>query len=444
MSEPFLSTDLVPPSQQVPQDKETERAVLSCLLRDPELIPEAGSQLTEDAFYSPINRRIYQILANLYSEGGAVDAVVLMSELQKSGELNTLGGPQYVADLVDDLPMLASFPDYLKILGDLEALRNLITQISVIQTEAYSRESVTELAGKLADLGNQTLESRDKGGTSREWKEVAIDVMGTIEERMRGDHAPPGFPWFLEKMNQLTNGIKPKTVVVVAARPGCGKTALGLQQIDYVASQGIPCGILSTEMASEDLMFRALTGASGINGHKIERGYLTKGDFPQLTKALDKVCQLPIYVDDRPYPTLEEIETVIRKWVKDHGVKLVLIDYLQILKPPKDSWSKEDQVARLSGGLLRIAKRLGIAIILLSQLNRGAGEDKRPSLDRLRDSGSIEQDAHGVVLLHPDPERDDEEDEYDVEIIIGKWRNGRTGIVDAIFRKPVTRFEEGA
>jgi replicative DNA helicase len=302
----------------------------------------------------------------MYADGGIIDPVLLMSGLRNQEAFEEVGGARYVAELIDDLPMLSSFEQYCKSVRDKADYRKVIADAERVTMEAYeATEPATALAGKLADSANEILDRANTSSTSRSWGEVAAATMAIIEERYNGDHGTPGFPWPLRDLNELTNGIQKKKVTVIAARPGDGKTAFAGQVINHLASNGVSCGVCSTEMPAEDLMMRNFAAASGISSMKLERGLIGKTEFPILEKTADKVARLPIQVDDRASPTIEEIEVIARTWKRDHDLQVLAVDYLQILQGAKDSWSKEDKVSRLMAGLLRIAKKLDIAIILL-------------------------------------------------------------------------------
>lgn len=436
-----MSDDFLRP---MPCSNDAERAVLSCALQWPDCIGKILAQHGgERLFYIPANRVTWNALEKLHRERGEIDLITLTDELRRQGMLDQAGGPAHVAGLLDAVPSTQLLPQYLRSVSEDARRREIIMTCTQVATDAYNPSSKVEDLVQVLDNQTQAVfNAVSQSHTTRHINQVSLAAVDLIESRMKDGGKLPGLSFGIDKLDDMTNGMMPGNMIIIAARPSLGKTSLALTFGEHVARQGTPTLIFSAEMFAEALVTRMLSSNSGIDTLRLERGRIGKTEFPKLINAVASVSKLPIWIDDRANMRFIDIAVTLRRYVKDHGVKIGIIDYLQLLQLPGDAFSKEDAISRLSKGLMGLAKDLGIVLIVVAQLNRDpekrAGGKPKPS--DLRDSGQIEQDAHGILLIHTDS-REDESTIIDAEIIVGKWRGGQTGSVPVEFHRPITSFK---
>ena len=445
--------------RSMPLNADAERAALSCMLLDPsEIIPKAIEKMTNQFFYVPAHRIIYDTLLDLYKNrpGGTLDLVVLTTELSNKEQLEAVGGAQALADLLSDVPTTALFDDYAGFLKEKFILRRVIQDCTECVTGAYDGpESVADFLDtvekRVLKIRNET--EKEKG--IENMKAHVLSVIQQIQDAYEGKGETGGLMTGFDDIDKMTNGLHGGEMIVVAARPSMGKTSFVMNIVENIAIENdnpTPVAVFSLEMSSESLVQRVLCSRAKVQMQKLRGGFLAKSDLPKLMDAAGKLAQAPIWIDDTPSITINELQAKARRLHAEHGIRMIAIDYLQLLKAPDTAGrdGREKEVAEISGGIKGIAKELNIPVIVLAQLNRNPdGRGGKPRMSDLRESGSIEQDADLVgLLMRPEVYADDEEDREskwgEAEFIIAKQRNGPTGDVPLTFQKEFMRFENRA
>jgi len=444
--------------RSMPVDKDAERAVLSCMLKDPtNIIPLAENELKNSGFfYIPAHRIIFETIISLYrsKKGGQLDVILLNSELQDKELMDRVGGPKFVADLLDDVPTTAMFQPYVEVLKKKFILRRVITDCTRCVTEAYDHPE--NPATFLDGVEKTVLKIRDETENQSEIKDRKTSVMNvvqTLEQIMNGG-VSLGLMTGFKDIDKMTNGLHGGEMIVVAARPAMGKTSFVMNIVENVSirENPVPSAIFSLEMTAESLVQRLLCSRARVHMSKLRGGFLTKQDFPKLMKVAGEMAEAPIWIDDTPGLSINELRAKARRLKQQHNIGLIAIDYLQLLKAPDTAArdGREKEVAEISGGIKGIAKELNIPIIVLAQLNRNPdGRGGKPKMSDLRESGSIEQDADLVgLLMRPEyyAENQEQRDEQsgEAEFIIAKQRNGGVGEIALTFDKEFMRFGNAA
>ena len=421
----------------MPSDSNVEKATISCLLRDPRLMEEANLALTLEHFYCPSNQAIFREAQNMYAASGEIDFVLLSRQLQTEEGMTG----RTLAELADDIPTTRAFPQYIDILSDKLRRRELIISAEELSRRAYDEaEPILGTMEEMARVAERGINESMREVEFTDWDTVLANVCDKIEASFKQPGGElPGIPTGFPKLDEWTNGMQEGQLWVIGGRPGNGKTTAGFQIVQDVVRNNIPAAVFSAEMIDEELAARVISSLTGIGGLELMRGDFPGAKLPLLAKALKSQKGLPLYIDDRENMSLFDIEAGAHQLVKKHGVKVIMVDYIQLLREDKDSRSREDAIRRISAGLKAIAKKYRITVIALSQLNRGDGG--RPNLARLRDSGAIEQDANVILFIHND-DPEDAEPVTPVDFILAKCRGGRLGTIDMEFNKPVTTFQE--
>ena len=432
----------------IPRNDDAEKCLLSCLVQWQDLIDQIACHPDPaDLFYTPRHKVTFEQLAHLraaYPQG--FDLTILTSTLTDSGKLEAAGGGTFLADLLTSADTHILFDHYLEICDEKRKRRSLLNAIKTTQSalsspDASSGVVTAELIQKL----NQ-IDSGAKEGTLAKLSEGLRELVDEIQDRWEGKADPVGLSTGFPIIDHRTGGLKGGQHVVIGARPGAGKTSMGLNIAQHVAMCGKNVMIFSAEMTRKELQIRAISEHSGIDSrvlsNNVRPDQLKKEFHGKLFSALSKVKELPIWVDDKSNLRVSEIESKSRRMHREMGIDLIVVDYLQLLKPEGDAWSKEDAVARMSGGLKNLAKELTVPVLTMVQLNRNSETgNRRPGTSDFRDSGSIEQDADMALLLYRnDPE--DQDPVVDVTYIVAKCRGGQTGDVDLSFNRPTTTFKE--
>lgn len=425
-----------------PSNPDAEKAVLSCAMQwgecfDTVALHPSGS----DLFYSPAYRQIWQTMLEMSREGLGIDLTTLTGRLRASKRLESVGGAEMLADLSTDTPSPKMLKQYLKLASDATRRRRLISECHGLSEQAFDQSQDVDTLIQRGDTAFQALLKTASTSKARSWNTVLGSAVAQIEEARSAGGKIPGEPTGFKDLDDATNGYQDGQLWVVAARPGAGKTALLLNLVENLVKAKTPVGIFSAEMYGEELAIRSISGQAKIDSLRLARGALMAGDFGKITTALSNSAHWPLWIDDRADMRLVDIQVGARNLVKQNKVKVIFVDYLQLIKEPDGSRNREDAVRKLSDGLKQLAKELGIAIIALAQLNRSneRREGKRPDKSDLRDSGAIEQDANVILLLHP-LEPDSQDPVVDVEIIIAKCRGGKLGPLMFEFDKPTTTF----
>ncbi|MFA5204610.1 MAG: replicative DNA helicase [Lentisphaeria bacterium] len=437
----------------LPHDLRAEGAVLGCMLIDPTAADTAGNLLAPDSFFQPAHQELFRTIKEL--TGGkvkmALDMVTLTAALDKAGVLERIGGVPYLTQLMNSVPSAANVEEYSHIVRDHAVLRRLIETGMRITDRCFEpREEVNEI---LDSLEKEVLElSMHQGRT--DFVHVSQCIKKAVEhmEKLSSQDADSrGLQTGFTDLDKLITGLKPGDMIVLAARPSIGKTAFALNIVANVAlgKSRAPVGVFSLEMSTESLVLRLLCSLAQISLGDIRDRAISTARWAELLRAAGQLKEAPIYIDDSGDLDVLELRTKGRRMVREHGVKFLVIDYLQLLKAVggNRNTTRENEVSQMSGRIKGLAKELGVPIMVLAQLNRQAEQPgQRPRLSHLRESGAIEQDADIVAMLHRDRELETTKGSIgegtDAELIIAKHRNGPTGIVPLTFLSQYTRFAD--
>jgi replicative DNA helicase len=433
-----------------PWSEDAEQAVLAAMLIDQDAILRATEHVDDTMFYREGHRRIFRAMVAISERGDVVDPLTLSDELQRRGELDASGGKDYVGFLVDAVPTAANVEYHAKIVREKALLRRLIEASTDIVAEAFDAR---QTAGELLDHAESRIfeisQQRGREGFTR-IKELLWPTMERIEALQRGGKSITGVASGFTDLDELTSGFQPSDLIVVAARPSMGKTAFILNIAQHAAIEhNVPVALFSLEMSKESLVQRMLTGEARVDAQKLRKGMLRDDDFPRLARAAGILAQAPIFIDDSPGITLLEMRSAARRLRADANIGLVVVDYLQLIQSTSDAENRTQEISQISRSLKALAKELAVPVVALSQLSRATEQrtDKRPQLSDLRESGAIEQDADLVMFIYRQEmyegptDKDGNSLEGRAEVIVGKQRNGPTGIVNLFFHKAYTRFE---
>ncbi|HSM16289.1 MAG TPA: replicative DNA helicase [Gemmatimonadales bacterium] len=437
--------------RSAPWSAEAEQAVLAAMLLDQDAALRAAELLDDTMFYREAHRRLFRTMLALTERRVVIDHVTLNDELLRRGELEAAGGVDYLAELVDAVPTTANLEYHAKIVRDKAILRRLIETATSVISEAYEGRST---AGDLLDTAEsrifQISQERGDEGFMR-IKEMLWPTMERIESLQRSGKSITGVASGFADLDEMTSGFQRAELIIVAARPSMGKTALCLNLATH-ASVEADCGvaIFSLEMSKEALVQRMLCAEAMVDSQRVRQGRLRDEDFTRLARAAGVLQNCKLWIDDTPALNLLEMRSKARRLKVEHDINLVIVDYLQLMRGPERAENRVQEISEISRSLKGLAKELDIPVVALSQLSRASeqrGGDRRPILSDLRDSGAIEQDADIVIFIHR-PEmyegpvdKDGNSLEGKAEIIVGKHRNGPTGKVELFFHKSFTRFE---
>src|SRR4051794_3523222 len=435
--------------RSAPWSQEAEQAVLAAMLLDQDAALRAAETVDDTMFYREGHRRLYRAMLALTERRVVIDHITLRDELLRRGELESAGGLEYLAELVDAVPTAANLEFHAKIVRDKAILRRLIEAGTAIITEAYDGHST---ANDLLDVAESKIftisQQRGNEGFTR-IKEMLWPTMERIETLQRSGKAITGVPSGFTDLDEMTSGFQPSELIIVAARPSMGKTAFCLNVATQAAVDGFGVAVFSLEMSKEALVQRMLCAEARVDSQAVRRGALRDPDFTRLARAAGILQSCPVWIDDTPSLSLLEMRSKARRLKVENDVRMVVVDYLQLMRSPEYAENRVQEVSDISRSLKGLARELDIPVIALSQLSRASeqrGGERRPILSDLRDSGAIEQDADVVLFIHR-PEMYQKEDsegnslEGVAEVIVGKHRNGPTGLVNLYFHKHFTRFD---
>ena len=437
--------------RQSPWSPEAEQAVLGAMLLDADAALKALELLEDAAFYRDQHRRLFRAMAVLMERGKVIDPVLLRDELARRGDLEAAGGAEYIAVLLDVVPTAANVEHHCRIVKDKALLRRLIDAGTAVVQQAYEgRQDVDTLL----DAAEQRIfEISFQRGTqeSVRIKELMWQAMERIEARHRGDDSVRGVASGFTDLDARTNGFQRSDLIVVAARPSMGKTAFCLNVAANAALEHkVPVALFSLEMSRDQVVERLLAAESFVDLHRLRSGQLRDDDYPKMSRAAGLLGTAPIWIDDTPALTLLELRSKSRRLKAEHDIGLFVIDYMQLIRGPAGSDSRQEEISFISRSLKALARELLTPVIALSLLSRAPeqrGGDRRPLLSDLRDSGAIEQDADLVIFIYrPEmyptlKERDEAVQEGVAEIHLAKHRNGPTGTMKLAFHKQYTRFD---
>jgi len=432
----------------LPHNLEAERSILGAILLDDKAFLAVFELLKCQDFYLEGHRRIFDHMLQLVSNGRPIDLVTLKEELQRANELESVGGAAYLAGLTDYLPRALNVEYYAQIVRSKSTLRRLIQISSEIMARSYQDEELAEdllqhVQKAIFDIASQQYQTGFSPVTP-----IVGDVFKQIEELANRKAPVTGLETGFVDLDRITAGLHPADLIIVAARPGLGKTSLCLNIAEHVAiRKRKSVGIFSLEMSKQQLVKRLLCSEARIDAHRISTGYLNKEDWNRLSQASGDLSETKIFIDDSAGVSVTELRTKARRLSLEHGLHLLIVDYLQLMTGSNQRYENRTQeISQISRGLKAIAKDLKIPVIAVSQLSRAVesrtGEHRRPQLSDLRESGSIEQDADVVLFIYREElTNPTEENSGMAELIIGKQRNGPTGSVQLAFSKQFTKFD---
>lgn len=428
-----------------PQDLVAERSAIASLMLDSKYIDEISDVLRPEHFYADTHSTIYRSILRLHEAGKAVDVVTLAEELDARNKLVDVGGAAYLTDILEAVPFAAHAKYYADIVRDKWILRRLTECANETLRQAYAGSDDTDQVLQAAERDLFTILEQQLGLKKTAIAELLPPTLDRISERMEQSGRITGLPTGFRDLDDKTNGFNPGELVILAARPSMGKTALVCNIAEWVADAAETTTLIfSLEQDQAELVERFLCIRSRVDGHKLRKGLLDQTDQFALAEAGRDLQQIRLHIDDSPGRTVSQIDAICRRMRRRENLGLVIVDYLQLLEPEDRKANREQQVAQITRRLKAIAKINRIPVIALSQLNRGVDlrEDKRPRLSDLRESGAIEQDADIVMFLHR-PEAYDSADRPGLaEIIIAKHRSGPTGVVNLQWRKESMRFTD--
>ncbi|MCX5909533.1 MAG: replicative DNA helicase [Deltaproteobacteria bacterium] len=430
-----------------PQNLEAEVSVLGGILLENDSLNRVLEILGDGDFYREAHRKIFSAILNLFERSEPVDLITLSEELKKRDQLEAVGGIEYLNSLVNSMPTAANIAYYAKIVKEKSVIRKLINRATEIITQGYG------YLGNVDDLLDQAEHSIFEITEDRvrpsffPIKDIIKSSFKTIEKLYEKKQLITGVPSGFAKLDEMTSGLQPADLIIVAGRPSMGKTAFALNIAQYAAIHGgTPAAIFSLEMSKEQLALRMLCSEAKVDAHKIRGGYLSESDWPKLTRAAGILSEAPLFIDDTAALSPLEMRAKSRRLKADKNLSLIIVDYLQLMRGRSDLERREQEISDISRSLKSLAKEISVPVIALSQLNRRVEDrgDKRPQLADLRESGAIEQDADLIIFLYRDEVYNKSEDNPNrgkAEIIIGKQRNGPTGIFELAFIDKYTCFE---
>jgi len=428
-----------------PQNIEAEQAVLGAIFLEPESLIVASEKLIPEDFYRVSHQKIFSAMLKLHNEGKAVDVLTVSEELRASKQLENAGGISYLTELAGSVPTAANIEYYATIVEEKSLLRRLIRTATNIAQEGYNRED--EVESLLVEAEKQILEvaNRKNAGSFQSIKDVLVRTYDHIEMLNTRKGEITGVPTGFIELDRMTAGFQKNDLIIVAARPSVGKTAFALNIAQNVATKtDETVAIFSLEMGAEQLVMRMLCAEGNIDSQNLRTGSLTDEDWKKLTMAMGSLSNANIFIDDTPGIKITDIRSKCRRLKQEHGLGLVIIDYLQLIQGSgRSSENRQQEVSEISRSLKALAREMEVPVIALSQLSRGVEQrqDKRPMMSDIRESGSIEQDADIVAFLYREDYYDKEtENKNIIEIIIAKQRNGPTGTIQLAFAKEYNKF----
>ncbi len=431
----------------LPSSEESERAILGAVLLDNSLISQAVEQLKPEDFYSPLHKRIFNAMISLFEASKRIDPILIGEELKKDGSIEAMGGISTITNLTYGLPHFSDLTDYIKVVRDKSVMRQLVRTCNNITSEALEEE---EDAKVVLDHAEQMIfalaEQRTREGFSHV-QPVAEKVLEKVQEyAKRESHALTGLATGFRDLDEMTSGLQRSDLIIVAARPSMGKTALCLTLAQNAAiAENAVVGVFSLEMSKEQLVMRMMSSEAKVDAARFRKGMLSREEWERLARAIGTLSDAKIFIDDTPGITVLEMRAKCRRLAAEQKqLDLIVVDYLQLMSGGLRNENRQQEVSKISRELKGLAKELNVPVVALSQLSRApeARNPPRPMMSDLRESGSIEQDADVVAFIYrEDYYKPDEENAGLAELIVSKQRNGPTGTVKLAFLKEFTRFE---
>lgn len=433
-----------PQEKLPPQAIDAEQAILGAILHNTEALHTGVEMLKEEYFYTPKHKKIFAAIRDLYESSNAVDLITVPEKLSSIGQLDEVGGRQYLLELVDSVATIANLEDYIRIVLEAAVKNQLITDCSDIVNRCYDPGFS---ADDLLDYSEQkifSIKEESLRGEIIPIKDILPQTFEQIEEYSKREGHVTGVPTGFPELDTLTAGFQKSELIIIAGRPSMGKTAFALNVAENVSvTKGIPVCIFSLEMAKEQLAQRLLCSRARISAHMLRTGRIADHQWTNLSIAVGPLSEAPIYLDDSATLSVMEIRAKARRMKLKFDIGMVIVDYIQLVRGQRNPESRQQEMTYVSQSLKALARELRVPVVAMSQLSRQVemrGRDARPQLSDLRESGAIEQDADVVIFIHR-PLDDDGRLGSIAEIIVGKQRNGPTGTIKLSFVRDIVRFE---
>ena len=434
--------------QKVPPNSvDAEQSILSAVLIDNQVLPEVLEVLSPQDFYREIHGKIFKAMVDLFERNEPADLITLTNLLKQQGQLEAVGGASYLADLVDVVPMAVNARQYAKIVQEKAILRRLIEQSAAITTRCFEDKGDTEGILDFAERSIFEISENKVKPSFYALKDILTDTYRAVEEAYENKALVTGIPSGFQDLDQKTSGFQRGDLIIIAGRPGMGKTALALNIARNAAQEtGEPTAIFSLEMSKEQLSLRMLSSEAGVDSTRMRGGFLNQEDLEKINRAAGVLYDTNLFIDDTPSISALEIRAKARRMKMEKGLGLIAIDYLQLMRGRASAERRELEISEISRSLKALAKELAIPVIALSQLNRKVEDrtNKRPVLSDLRESGAIEQDADVIIFVYREEVYNKQVDQAKMrlaELSVAKQRNGPTGTVNLTFLEEFTRFE---
>lgn len=428
-----------------PQDLEAERSVIGAVLIDSSAINLVAEFLRPEYFYDPANKTIFSAMLSLFEKQQPIDVVTLQDALNKQDALKRVGGKSYLSDLINTVPSSAYVEHYGQIVKNHFVKRKLIELSSRMVERAFDAKGDVKKLLDEAEVEIFGLSQQHLHRDFVELKEILAESFERLDEFMKKGSQLRGVPTGYPDLDNKLAGMQDSNLIILAARPGVGKTTLALNMaLNTAVKYKVPVGFFSLEMSKEELVDRLLVGQADIDAWRLKTGRLSDDDYKRLTQAMGELSDAPIYIDDTPGLSILEMRTKARKLKLEKNVKLIIVDYLQLADPGKKFDSRNNEVSFVSQGLKNLARELKVPVLAISQLSRAVEQrgNGKPQLSDLRESGAIEQDADVVMFIYQEEESEDLLDQTKrlVKLYIAKHRNGATGEIDLMFRGDRVKF----
>jgi len=429
-----------------PQNLEAEESIISAILIDNDTLLEILDVLSPDDFYKTAHQKIFAAITELFTKSEPVDLVTLTNLLREQNRLEEIGGATYLARLVDTVPLAVNAQHYAKIVHDKACLRRLITKSNAITRRCFEDRGNVDNVIDFAESSIFEISENKIKPSFYHIAQIIEDNIDALEERQGNRALVTGVATGYTKIDELTSGFQQSDLVILAGRPGMGKTALALNIAKHAAvDTNIPVVVFSLEMSKEQLSMRMLSSEARVDSSRMRKGFISQDDWIKITDAAGILSEAPIFIDDSPDINVMEIRAKSRRLKLEKDIGLIIVDYIQLMKGPVSAERRDLEISEISRSLKALAKELDLPVVALSQLNRELEKrtDKRPQLADLRESGALEQDADVVAFIYRDElyNRDENNPKRGIaEIIVAKQRNGPTGNVKLTFLDTYTRF----
>ena len=440
-----MATDITL-EKEIPHSLDAERSVLGAILLQNSSLNRAQEILKDTDFYRDQHRRLFSVMNALSEKSSAIDPVTVKEELQRRGELEIAGGPAFIASLIDAVPLSQNIEHYARIVKEKAMLRALIEAGGrIVQTAYEGAQEVEEILDQSERLVFEIAQDQLRAGFVP-MRVIADQGLKTIERLQQHRELVTGLSTGYATLDEMTSGFQPTDLIIIAARPGMGKTSFALNIAQNCSKLGRKVGVFSLEMSREQLFLRLLTGQARVDAHAMRTGRLRREEWRRVTDTLAEIAEVPISIDDTAGCGVLEMRAKSRRLKMEQGLDLLIIDYLQLMRGRGRFENRNQEISEISRSLKELAKELHVPVIAISQLSRAPeqrGNDRRPQLSDLRESGAIEQDADMVMFIYREEVyKPTEENRGLAQVIIAKQRNGPIGTIEFAFLREYTRFEQ--